>query len=127
MNTAEKQMEVCGWSTEPVSTVVVRVRCASSVNGKAALPKNRAKSVSSCIRSQLGMSHFSGETGVGEFTGVPVSNSSVTNAWRSRRSLFTLPYQLSRLRLFPVQSGHTFGFPGNVGWLGMSVPLRRNG
>jgi hypothetical protein len=92
-----------------------------------ATPKKRAKSVSSCILSQLGMSHFSGETEVGGFTGVPVSSSCVTDAWRSRRNLFPLPSQLSRLRLFPVQSGHTFGFPGNVDWLAMPVPLRRNG
>jgi hypothetical protein len=67
---------------EPAFTVVVPVRCASSVNGKAAPPKSRARSACCCIRSPLVLPRCSGGIGADENTDVPVCNSCGTNVSR---------------------------------------------
>jgi len=46
-------MGVCVWSMRPAFVGAARVRCASSVNGRAARQQSRAKSASCCIRLPL--------------------------------------------------------------------------
>ncbi len=77
---AEKLMGVCVWSMRPAFVGAARVRCASSVNGRAARQQSRAKSASCCIRLPLVRLRSSGAIGAEENIGAPVCSSCDTNA-----------------------------------------------
>ena len=57
MSNAEKPMAACAWCMAPAFTVVVPVRCASSVNGMAVRRQSRAREVGCCIRSRWVQPH----------------------------------------------------------------------
>src|SRR5258708_14897636 len=65
----EKLTAACAWCMEPASAVAALAHCASSANGRATLPRNRARSVSSCILWPLVRLLCSGEIGAGGFIG----------------------------------------------------------
>src|SRR5258708_6190584 len=48
-SSVEKPMAACAWCMRPASAVATLAHCARSANGRATLPRNRARSVSSCI------------------------------------------------------------------------------
>jgi hypothetical protein len=66
------------------------------------------------------------ETGVGEFIGGPACNSCVTNGWRSKGNLTSLPIEMTRLCLFPEHRGYTAGSPGHSARHGMPAGRSRH-
>lgn len=75
MSNVQKPMESCEWCMQPAFAVAAPVLCASSVNGMAAPPPSRARSVCFCTHCSSGLSPSSGVTGVAGSIGGRVCNS----------------------------------------------------
>src|SRR5207244_13483520 len=74
MSSAEKPMEACVSCMEPAFAVAAPVRCASSANGMAGLPRSRARSACFFIRLSSALRPCCGTIGVGECIGVRAGN-----------------------------------------------------
>ncbi len=84
MSGGEKPMAVCASCMPLASAVAVSARCVNSVNGRAALPRSRARPVCCYSRSWWGLPRSSGAIGAGGGIDVRASPCCVSNGWRCR-------------------------------------------
>jgi hypothetical protein len=115
MSGAGKPMGACVWWMQVASAVAAPALCASSVNGMAARPPNRARSVCYCIPSSSGLHLCSGATGADDSTDGRACNCFATSAWKCEWSPVSLLARLLRLCPCPGHNARTIVSTGLSG------------
>jgi hypothetical protein len=108
---------------EPAFAVAALALCASSVNRMVARLRSHSRCVYSCILSLSIQPHCNGVIGAEGNIDGHACGSCIINAWRTRRKLGTLPFQSTRLRLFPVPSVLSIVSRGESCPLAIHVPV----